>query len=149
MAETRVERARGAKGEVDQLQVMHGHICGRVAARNPFRELAAADRLRFQQRAIAVVDVLQHAIRDQRAQLFVIGVGKFVIHDFGKHAVLGGKRVSSSSLSSERTDGFSMRTCLPVARAARAGSKWRSSGVATQTACSSSWSSCRVASMPE
>src|SRR5439155_1279128 len=45
-------------------------------------------------------------------------------------------------------DGFSMRTCLPAARAARAGAKWRSSGVATQTTSTPAASSLSVASGP-
>ena len=47
-----------AEGEVDQLDVMDGDVGRRVAAGDPLGELAAADRLRLQERAVAVVDVL-------------------------------------------------------------------------------------------
>src|SRR5262249_11787018 len=48
--------------EVDQLDVMHRHVGSRIATGNPLGELLAADRLRLQQRAVAVVDVPQDAI---------------------------------------------------------------------------------------
>src|SRR5262249_6488621 len=48
--------------EVDELEVVDGDVSARVAARNPLGELAAADLFRFEQRAVAVVDVLEDAV---------------------------------------------------------------------------------------
>ncbi len=59
-----------------------------IAARDPLGELLAADRLRLQQRAVAVVDVPQDAIDDVGPQLLVIGIGELVIDDLGQHALL-------------------------------------------------------------
>ena len=83
---------------------MDGDVGAGVAAGDPLGELAAADRLRLQQRAVAVVDVLQHAVGDERAQLLVVGVGELVIDDLGQHAVLARPARCSSSSSCERQD---------------------------------------------
>jgi hypothetical protein len=48
-----------AEREVDQLDVMHGDVRAGIAAGDPLGELAAGDLLGLQQRAVAVVDVLQ------------------------------------------------------------------------------------------
>ena len=121
MAVTRVELPVRAEREVDQLDVVDGDVGAGVAAGDPLGELAAADRLRLQQRAVAVVDVLQHAVGDVRAQLLVVGVGELVIDDLGQHAVLARPaRRARRVPASDSTDGFSIRTCLPAASAARA-----------------------------
>ena len=46
------------ESEVNQLDVVHRDIGAGIAAADPLGELARADRFRFQQRAIAVVDML-------------------------------------------------------------------------------------------
>ncbi len=84
----RASRQCGPKGKVDQLDVMHGDVGAGIAALNPLGELAAADAFGFQQRAVAVVDVPQHAVDDVRAQLFMIGIGQLVIDDLGQHGLL-------------------------------------------------------------
>ena len=128
---------------------MDGDVGSRIAADDPLGELLPLIDFRLQQRAIAVVDVPQHAVHDVGAQLLVVGVGQLVVDDLGEDARCGAARASSSSSSCRRsTDGFSMRTCLPASKARRAASKWRSSGVATQTA-STPWASiCATASGP-
>ena len=82
----------------------------------------------------------QDAIDDVSAQLLVIGIGELVVHDMARTPLPRARAISSSSSCNRSTEGFSMSTCLPAARASRAGSKWRSSGVATQTA-STPWAS--------
>ena len=81
-----------AEREIDQLDVMHRHVRARIAAGDPFGELPAGDAVRLQQRAIAVVDVRQLAVDDQRAQLFVIGIEQLVIDDLGQHLLPPGQR---------------------------------------------------------
>ena len=70
---------------------MDGDVGARVAAGDPLGELPAADRLRLQERAVAVVDVLQDAVGDVRPQLLVIGIGELVVDDLGEHAVRFGE----------------------------------------------------------
>ena len=118
MAVTRLQPPVAAEGEVDQLDVMHGDVGAGVAAGDPLGELAAADRLRLQQRAVAVVDVLAARRRRQRAQLLVIGVEQLVIDDLGQHALLAGRaRRARPVPASVSTDGFSISTCLPASSA--------------------------------
>ena len=61
---------------------MDGDVGGRVAAPNPLGELPAADRLRLEERAVAVVDVPQDAVVVQGAELFVVRVRELVVNDF-------------------------------------------------------------------
>ena len=79
-------RRRSAEGEVDELDVMNRDVGSGIAADDPFGELLAADRLRFEQGAIAVVDVTQDAVYDMGAQLFMIRVGQLMVHDLGEYA---------------------------------------------------------------
>ena len=66
---------------------MDGDVGAWVAALDPFGELAAADRLRLQERAVAVVDVPKRAVDDMRAQFLVIGVAELVVDDLGEDVV--------------------------------------------------------------
>ena len=123
-----------AEREVDQLDVMHGDVRAGIAAADPLGELAAADALGLQQRAVAVVDVLQLAVGDQRAQLLVVGIEQLVIDDLGQHVLLPGQlaRARRARPATAPTAFRSARACRP-ASAALAAAKCRSSGVATQT----------------
>ena len=60
--------------EVDQRDVVAGDVGAGVAPRDPFGELTPADRLRLEQRGVAVVDVPQHTIDDVRAELAARGI---------------------------------------------------------------------------
>ncbi len=96
---------------------MDGDVGAGIAAGDPFGELPGGDRLRLQQRAVAVVDVLQDAVDDERAELLVVGVEAAC--DRRPWPARPGStpmRSSSSSSASERTDGFSISTCLPASR---------------------------------
>src|SRR5207249_9678962 len=78
---------------VDQLDVMDRDVGAGVSPADPLGELAAADLLRFQKRAITVVDMSQHPVGNVRAELLVVRVGELVINDLGEYAVLSGNRV--------------------------------------------------------
>ncbi len=73
-----------AEGEIDELDVMDGDVGAGIAADDPFGELSAGDRFRFEQRAIAGVDVLEDVVVDEGPQFFVVRVEKFMIDDFGE-----------------------------------------------------------------
>ena len=112
---------------------MHGDVGSGIAASNPLGELPARNRFRFEQSAVAVVDVLQDTISDQRPHFLVIGVEQFVIHDLGEQVFLAGNRLqliqflqfqNRRLLNQQMSSGFQ-----DVFFAA---SKCRSSGVATQ-----------------
>src|SRR5262249_48058623 len=75
--------------EVDQLEVMDGDVGRGVAAGDPFGELAAADRLGFEERAVPVVDVLQHTVLVERSEFLVIGVRELVINDLRQNTAFG------------------------------------------------------------
>ena len=96
---------------------MHGDVGAGIAAGDPLGELAAGDALRLEQRAVAVVDVLQLAVGDQRAQFLVVGIEQLVIDDLGQHAACCGRVASSSSSSAATapTAFRSARACRPRA----------------------------------
>ena len=81
-----------AEREVDQLQIVDGDIRTGVPSGDPLGELLAGDRLRFEERAVAVVDVLEHAVGDQRPQLFVVRIEQLVVDDLGQDALLLSQR---------------------------------------------------------
>ena len=57
----------GAEREVDQFDVVHGHVGAGIAAGDPLGKLTAADLLGFEQGTVAVVDVPEDAVGDVRA----------------------------------------------------------------------------------
>src|SRR6266446_2752623 len=68
------EPPAGGKGEVNQLDVVHGDIGARIPALHPFGELAATNLSRLKQGTVAVVDVLQVTLDNVRAQFLVVRV---------------------------------------------------------------------------
>ena len=74
-----------AEGEIDQFEVMHGHVRAGVAAADPLGKLLTRDLFGLQQRTVSVIDVLQFSVDHQRAKAFVIGIEQLVIDHFGQH----------------------------------------------------------------
>ena len=70
---------------------MDGNVGARIAAGDPLGKLRARDLLGLQQGAIAAIDMAQDAIRDEGAQLLVIGIEQLVIDDLGEYTVLLGQ----------------------------------------------------------
>ena len=149
MRANRAPSAGGAEREIDQLDVMDGHVGSWIAALDPLGELLAADLLRFEQRAIAVVDV---ASTCHRRRMCAVSCDPdrpaCDRRPWPARSCRRARACSSSSSCKRNTDGFSMRTCLPASRARRAASKWRLSGVAMQTRSIGSASNRPMASFP-
>ncbi len=129
---------------------MDGDIRPRVAAANPLGKLRPGNLLGLQERAVAVVDVRQNAVVDERAELLVIGIEQLVINDLGQHLLAAGDRLQFVELP-ERQHGrlFDQHGASRPRAPARAASKWRSSGVATQTKSTPAASSDSTACAPE
>jgi hypothetical protein len=70
-----------AEREVDELDVVDGDVGAGVAALDPLGELPLGDALGLQEGAVAVVDVLELAVVDERAELLVVGVAELVVDD--------------------------------------------------------------------
>jgi len=68
-----------------------GDVSSRIAALDPLRELAAADRFRLEKRAKAIVDVPKCVIGHQSPQFLVIGIGQFVVNHFGEDVIFLGQ----------------------------------------------------------
>ena len=66
---------------------MHRNVRAGVAPDQPLGKLPRRNRFRFEQRTVAVVDVLQIAIENVRPQLLMIRIEQLVVNDFRKHAV--------------------------------------------------------------
>ena len=68
------------------------------------------------------------------AQFLVVGIGQLVIDDLGEDIVLAGQRRQLVEFLKAQDGGLFDEHVLAGCSAIRAASKWRSSGVATQTA---------------
>ena len=70
---------------------MDGDVGAGIAAGDPLGELLAGDQFRLQQRAVAVIDVLQLAVGHQRAEFFVVRIEQLVVDHLGQHLLLLGQ----------------------------------------------------------
>lgn len=73
-----------AEGEVDEFDVVDGDVGAGVSAGDPFGELLAGDLSGFEERAVAVIDVLEDVVGDEGAEFFVVWVEEFVVDDAGE-----------------------------------------------------------------
>lgn len=79
-----------AEGEVDEFDVVDGDVGTGVSSGYPFGELGAGDLAGFEERAVAIVDVLEDVIGDECSEFFVVRIEEFVIDDACENLVAFG-----------------------------------------------------------